>query len=54
MTFWVGFLNHNVTCQHAAHLLNSSADPGHVGSNVGVDIEHIFLSKVLSDDAARV
>ena len=46
MTFWVGFLNSKVTRQHAAHLLNSSADPGHVGSNVGVDVEHIFLCKI--------
>ena len=45
MTFWIGFLNSKVTRQHAAHLLNSSADPGHVGGNVGVDVEHIFLCR---------
>ena len=43
MTFWVGFLNSKVTRQHTAHLLNSCADPGHVGSNVCVDVKHIFL-----------
>ena len=45
MTFWVGFLNSKVTRQHTAHLLNSCADPGHVGSNVDVDVKHIFLCK---------
>ena len=45
MTLWVGFLNSKVTRQHAAHLLNSCADPGHVGGNVRVDVKHIFLCK---------
>ena len=52
MTLWVGFLNSKVTRQHAAHLLNSFSDPGHVGSNVHVDVKHIFLCKFLSDDVA--
>ena len=46
MTLWVGFLNSKVTRQHTAHLLNSCADPGHVGSNVHVDVKHIFLCNI--------